>query len=334
VDAAPFMPASIFANTLTAKIAKQAYIEATEKLYKVPFQTGSAANVKQGRCKDLGFIQPGGAIQGISWYGGMMGRVCSLRCGCNFGNSAVKGLPFCKKNYKNDPAHGHFCSLCGTESGCPGCLQGTTSVQFWNVASGTNIFHNPKHGGVAPVASKTKHLYFHTTTSSRGMTVNGKYVADTECINTDAAPFMPASIFENTPTAKIALAAYIEVTLKGYHSTGGVQLSVGSCRSKGYTKLTGEQRNIPWAPASLMVPVCRERCGCTFSCPTCPAGSKSHPACTAVKDFPDKGQFCSLCKPDQTGKQGNTMTGTTWKNPNSQYAKAMAAYRKRTYGTL
>ena len=84
VDAAPYMPASLFepANAL----ALAAYAEVTIRAYVNPNPLAEGP-LALGRCSSIGYNQPGGGVQGISWFGrgsGLMGPVCAERCNCNF----------------------------------------------------------------------------------------------------------------------------------------------------------------------------------------------------------------------------------------------------------
>ena len=114
IDAAIFMPASIFDPANAAELA----------LYKAVTITGwggeSGFGLTVGRCRDIGFTKPSGA-QKIQWVGeldeneassGSMTGICEKYCHCHWG--LPNGHPpYCNNQTKDDPKHGTFCTLCG-----------------------------------------------------------------------------------------------------------------------------------------------------------------------------------------------------------------------------
>ena len=140
-------------------------------------------------------------------------------------------------------------------------------------------------------APSTNHLYFYWK--------NPAYI---RCGDVDAAPRMPASLFE--PENKDALQAYINATIDLFHITDGnpsdpqrTQLKQGTCKENGYgTLLPGCPSRDPgcaypnpiiseWAPKVMMKAICDLRCNCNY------------PNCKDVPDDPKTKHWCSLCGP-------------------------------------
>jgi len=146
------------------------------------------------------------------------------------------------------------------------------------LSAATTIDANGKH-----------HLWFRSTDPVLGW-----------CGEVDAAPYMPAEIFE--PLNFLSLIAYAEVTTQLYtsppYSNGdpsrATPLVVGRCSGIDYNLYNGVLSGITWfGDDTLMGPVCAEQCGCNFE-----GQSKIHlPACEDVPDDPSTGSFCSLCGP-------------------------------------
>ena len=131
VDAALYMPASIFEPTATLSLA--VYVEAVTRLYNNP--NPSASPLALGSCADIGYNGPSASRVTTSWRGrgapgddgGLMGQVCAERCQCSFQGSGPEDLPFCRDE-PDQPALGRFCSLCGPTTFCPGCNPGNTVI--------------------------------------------------------------------------------------------------------------------------------------------------------------------------------------------------------------
>ena len=136
------------------------------------------------------------------------------------------------------------------------------------------------------------------------------------CGDVDAAPRMPASLFE--PENKAALQAYINVTIDLFHITDGnpsdpqkTQLKQGTCKENGCgTLLPGCPSRKPncdypnpimaeWAPKKMMKIICDTSCNCNY------------PGCPDVPDDPKTKHWCSLC-----GPKFNAPIGITLYNPN------------------
>ena len=122
VDAAPFMPASLFLPSNRLELA--AYAEVTIQGYHVShFSFTNATKLKLGRCKNLkplAYPVCGAAIQGIGWTpSSLMKPTCLAKCGCTW--------PSCP-DIADKPKAGEFCSLCGRTSACPGCSSGTVTI--------------------------------------------------------------------------------------------------------------------------------------------------------------------------------------------------------------
>ena len=146
------------------------------------------------------------------------------------------------------------------------------------------------------------HLWFRSTDPLLGW-----------CGEVDAAPYMPAEIFQ--PQHFLSLLAYAHVTTSLYSypdypdgtPSRATPLVAGRCSGIDYNRYGGVLTGISWFGADgLMGPVCAERCGCNFE-----GQSNSHlPACEDGPDDPSTGSFCSLCGPT-TGCPGCvTVDGT------------------------
>lgn len=359
VDAAPFMPASLFEPANALSLA--AYVEATLKLYVNPNPLADGP-LKLGRCSSIGYTVSGGGVQGISWFGrgGLMSTVCADRCQCSFLGSGPAGLPDCT-DQPDQPEAGRFCSLCGPTTACPGCTANTVVISLFYPPSSTgekvvrrslpeaeeSPFGSTKKdqeaahqalaedGGVAVGVSDavrssvaelagalsstavstdaygTKHLWFRATDD---------VIAWKRCGDIDAAPYMPAAMFE--PQHALALAAYIEATLRLYVNPNALAdpLELGRCEDIGATISSGGVQGIRWfgdfgtnPVRGLMGPVCAERCGCNFEF----QGPDNLPLCTDVPDEPDAGRFCSLCGPTTAcrGCNFDTVIVNMWRFP-------------------
>jgi hypothetical protein len=94
------------------------------------FSGTNATALKLGTCASIGYTVGPSGIQGIVWApASLMGPVCSKQCGCSF-NGASPGLPGCTDR-ADDPAAHRFCSLCGPDTACPGCISGTVTIRLY-----------------------------------------------------------------------------------------------------------------------------------------------------------------------------------------------------------
>ena len=136
INAAAFVPAALFEPQHA--LALRAYVAATVKLYRTPVLNTS---VQFGKCASVGYTNCDSGVQGIGWAtSGLMGPICGARCGCNFEGACsprgnFPGIPSCKnlpscKNVPDQPEKGRFCSLCGPSTACPGCADGTVTIEL------------------------------------------------------------------------------------------------------------------------------------------------------------------------------------------------------------
>ena len=176
-------------------------------------------------------------------------------------------------------------------------------------ASGSVLPATASAGLAAELAAATTvdangghHLWFRSTDPALGW-----------CGEIDAAPYMPAEIFQ--PQHFLSLLAYAHVTTSLYSypdypdgtPSRATPLVAGRCSGIDYNRYGGVLTGISWFGADgLMGPVCAERCGCNFE-----GQSNLHlPACEDGPDDPSTGSFCSLCGPT-TGCPGcGTVDGT------------------------
>ena len=168
----------------------------------------------------------------------------------------------------------------------------------FNPASGPATALPELAGFAAEVAAATTvdangdhHLWFRTTDPALGW-----------CGEIDAAPFMPAEIFQ--PTHFLSLIAYADVTLNLYTNPNprATPLALGKCSGINYNKYNGQLTGVSWfggngtpngGGGSLMGNVCAVQCGCSFG----GIGPGALPACIDLPDYPSAGRFCSLCGP-------------------------------------
>lgn len=142
------------------------------------------------------------------------------------------------------------------------------------------------------------------------------------CGEVDAAPFMPAALFDRTkPLNFAALVAYAAATERFYPKPVGnssTKLQVGRCRDQAanwvcnptgngsnYTSCDAGVQGVVWTPGSLMGPVCQERCQCSFN-----GAVPGLPLCKDRPDNPSASKWCSLCGPSTAcpGCAGDTVT--------------------------
>jgi len=166
-------------------------------------------------------------------------------------------------------------------------------------------------------ANGQHHLYFHALAGTVGAPGGGNGRCSgvptpdcTRCGEVDAAPFMPAGLFEQRNI--IALAAYAEVTIRLYNNPrfDATKLALGRCAGAGFPRLgrngAGELDGVSWwgqgtaggpQATQLMAETCGVKCKCNFrgSCTgSCPG---QLPDCKDVPDDPAAGTWCSLCGP-------------------------------------
>ena len=134
------------------------------------------------------------------------------------------------------------------------------------------------------------HLWFYALDTNPP--VHGVPSTVDRCGEVDAAPYMPAALFE--PQNSLQLAAYVAATVDLYRvPVLDKPVMFGRCAQK--TEFTncngGRVGGVGWNPSSIMRPICQERCNCTFNSRDLVIG------CPDVADDPANGNFCSLCGP-------------------------------------
>jgi uncharacterized surface protein with fasciclin (FAS1) repeats len=149
-------------------------------------------------------------------------------------------------------------------------------------------------------------------------TPNANKTGGDRCGEIDAAPRMPASLFELQNVRQ--LASYAGLTTKLYFSLGmdaGTTLKLGRCKKRGYCVKQSQVGGISWTPNScvrgptgtkptctnLMGGICKRQCGCDY------------PSCPDQPDDPSAGTWCSLCGP----KFNSAITIQLYNRPNSAY---------------
>lgn len=139
---------------------------------------------------------------------------------------------------------------------------------------------------IPPVFPSANHLFFRSVPKGGGT-----------CGEVDAAPRMPASLFD--PSNAAALKQYEDITTELYGITTGVQnLEVGQCKDIGYTSIKVSARSgVQWAPSNLMTPICAKKCHCAFTSTTTALLNSTLPSCVDLPDKPKRGSWCSLCGP-------------------------------------
>jgi len=326
VDAAPYMPASLFepANAL----ALAAYAEVTIRAYVNPNPLAEGP-LALGRCSSIGYNQPGGGVQGISWFGrgsGLMGPVCAERCNCNFRGDGPSGLPACR-DAADDPTRGEFCSLCGPSTACPGCTAGTVVISLFYPGGPPPPAPTPPTPAPPPA-----HVLYTCQNSQCVVSDQGLGMADCEAICTpaspaphagnelyfrfvnqldggdrcgevDAAPRMPVALFE--PSNKPMLDAYIALTIDNYRPLGrdggafldgpSNRLELGRCADVGYTTYSGDSANADWTGRGrvtndVMETICQVQCNCRYHLGQCHGYADD-----SVRNGAVAGNYCSLC---------------------------------------
>ena len=121
VDAAPYMPKDLFEPSHRLQLL--GYVQATIRLFGIT-SGPQPGDLKLGRCKDHGFAVDGHQEIGSTWTPmDLQGPVCMKHCKCQWWDThafpvsgykpaAAAGLHNCT-DVPDDPATGHFCSLCG-----------------------------------------------------------------------------------------------------------------------------------------------------------------------------------------------------------------------------
>ena len=291
IDAAPRVPPELFQRRNGARL--QAYIDKTIELY----PTGVSASLEQGRCSEVGYNVPAGSQSLVSWDpNSMMRPICEERCDCTYGSA------FAATNCQNQadkPREGTFCSLCQFYTG-------SSSFNDYNALATIDFYRE----GAAPSGN---HLYFYYVNQDKD-----------RCGEVDAAPYMPAALFE--PRNVLKLAAYVEATVRLYSTTfrsssfgssQTVTVQLGRCESVGYSQPQTNRggslntADAQWIPTDLMGPTCNEACNCRWqgqraachgSALRNPNTARlcSLPYCDAAQvlvDDPMTSSFCSLCDP-------------------------------------
>eukprot|EP01052_Picozoa_sp_SAG31_P031871 SAG31_NODE_3428_length_4289_cov_3.615990_3_plen_440_part_00 len=119
VDAAPFMPKDLFEPSHKLQLLE--YVQATISLFGIKYGP-QPGDLKLGRCKDHGFTVDAHQEIGSTWTPmDLQGPICMKHCKCQWwdthgspvsGYKPAAGLHKCT-DVPDDPATGHFCSLCG-----------------------------------------------------------------------------------------------------------------------------------------------------------------------------------------------------------------------------
>jgi len=143
VDAAPFMPKDLFEPSHTLQLLE--YVQATISLFGIKYGP-QPGDLKLGRCKDHGFAVDAHQEIGSTWTPmDLQGPICMKHCKCQWWDThgspvsgykpaAAAGLHNCT-DVPDDPATGHFCSLCGPSApgncdGQPGACSIGISIWF------------------------------------------------------------------------------------------------------------------------------------------------------------------------------------------------------------
>ena len=110
----------------------------------------AAITLRLGRCSSQNYTDVKGVLVStdVSWFGTggtLMGPTCAEQCGCSFEGTQPNGsapLPPCKDE-PDDPSDSSFCSLCGPDTGCPGCDKGMIKCAE-KCTDGIHLFTKPK----------------------------------------------------------------------------------------------------------------------------------------------------------------------------------------------
>jgi hypothetical protein len=209
------MPADIFQPRHFLNLV--AYAELTISTYINPNERATALVL--GQCSGIGYSLYNGILSDVSWFGDggtsygrfgrMMGSVCAVQCACDFRKNGPGALPACI-DLPDYPSSGRFCSLCGPSTACgsAGCsddgnIRPAHPIHLYNKGPA----ECQPRGSACPPASEDStsndatamhrslqatvdangdhHLYFHAINEIMRT-----------CGHVDAAPFMPAELFE------------------------------------------------------------------------------------------------------------------------------------------
>merc|ERR1719424_379859 len=107
---------------------------------------------------------------------------------------------------------------------------------------------------------------------------NPSYSHEGRCGEVDAAPRMPADIWDD----QRAVEEYVEATIKLYNVEGS-ELKQEACDHAGHIQRGGE--NVSWTSEFLMLETCGPVCHCRY------------PDCKDEPDEPKEHHYCSLCGP-------------------------------------
>jgi len=172
------------------------------------------------------------------------------------------------------------------------------------------VLSPPSASTPTPAPPAGNHLYFRSVKCDQ----MGNKVC--QCGDVDAAPRIPASLFD--PRNAAQLREYEEITVNLYNvdqfsGSNSSKLEVGQCKDIGYPVSAGSRQGIGWAPDSLMTPICKKQCHC------------SYPRCPDQPDDPKAGKWCSLCGPKYNGK----ITINLWNDKANSDDDAFCAAEKR-----
>ena len=253
-----------------------------------------------GSWKAAGYCAPGGRWPGATVAHTHAGMKKNCRKTCGFCTAEATAKPKAKAKAKAcdvkpgaPRAYKHMCRAQTTQADC--AKVELTCV--WSAANDATAMHRALQTTVD--ANGDHHLYFHSIDKLMRT-----------CGHVDAAPFMPAELFE--PANIVALWTYVTFTTSLYTNpnTRATPLASGKCTNKHNVGLaiykptgtggapTGTVSGINWfggskGPGTLMGPICAAKCGCDFK----GLGPAGLPACTDAPDDPSKDRFCSLCGP-------------------------------------
>lgn len=244
--------------------------------------------LEAGRCIDIGYGVLTGSGTAVWDPSGIMNDICATKCDCSYKSTFERPNVGGCDNIPDDPSSGTWCSLCGDNT-----YNSPATIDFYREG----------------VARPGDHLYFYYVNQDLD-----------RCGEVDAAPYMPASLFE--PRHALALAAYVEATVRlysikfrqGIGSTQTVTVQRGRCETAGYsqpqTTNTGGivTSDAQWAPTQLMGPTCNEACACRWSGQqlACHGHALNNPDNARICSMPycddaelvddsASGKFCSLC---------------------------------------
>jgi len=149
IDAVSYVPAKIFELRHFQNLVTYAAVTINRITLPKDSRGNAAIKLRLGKCSSQGYTE-GSSVLGdsVSWFGTggtLMGPTCAEQCGCSFEGTQPNGsapLPPCKDE-PDDPSDSSFCSLCGPDTGCPGCYEG----QIKSRTDGIHLFTKPKPAG-------------------------------------------------------------------------------------------------------------------------------------------------------------------------------------------